>query len=114
MAKLEKATSSMVGKGKRRMIVIEEKVKGKEKRQKRIAALGGHGFTVQLPPGHEIIEKEQACQFAPLVHKTDKRSEIEESGYLSAMRHSGGINFSACKPGGYRPKANTIITIDLQ
>ena len=44
MAKLEKATSSMVGKGKKRMIVIEEKVKRKEKRQKRIAALGGHGF----------------------------------------------------------------------
>ena len=41
-------------------------------------------------------------------------SEIEESGYLSALRRSGGINFLACKSGGYRPKANTIITIDLQ
>ena len=73
------------------MIVIEEKVKGKEKRQKRTAALSGHGFTIQLPLGHEIMKKkkEQACQFAPLVHETDKRSEIEEPGYLSVMRHSG-------------------------
>ena len=83
------------------MIVVEEKVKGKEKRQKRIAALGGHGFTVPSPPGHKIIQKEQASQFAPLLHETDKRAEIEESGHFSAMHHSGGINFSVHKSGGY-------------
>ena len=55
------------------MIVVEEKVKGKEKRQKRIAALGGHGFTVPSPPGQKIIQKEQASEFAPLLHETDKR-----------------------------------------
>ena len=108
---VEKATSSDVGKGKRRMIVIEERVVGTKKKERRIAALGGHGFAVQSPPGHKIIEKETAGQFAPLVHETDARAEIERSGYLSAMHRAGGINFTIREPGGYRPKANTIIAI---
>ncbi len=58
-------------------------------------------FTVPSPPGHKIIQKEQASQFAPLVHETDKRAEVEESGHLSVMCRSGGINFLVHKTGGY-------------
>ena len=36
------------------------------------------------------------------MHETDARAKIEASGYL---------NFTIQKPGGYRPKANTIIAI---
>ena len=84
---MEQATSSDVGKGKRRMIIIEETVRGKGGKHKRIAALGGHSFAVQLPPGHVKIEKEFAAQFTPLFHETNARTAIEATGYLSAMRH---------------------------
>ena len=51
-------------------------------------------------------------RFAPLVHETDAREKIEASMFLSAMNYSGGINFSIKKPGDYRPKATSIISLD--
>ena len=109
---MEQATSSDVGKGKRRMIIIEETVRGKGGKHKRRAALGGHAFAVQFPPGHVKIEKEFAAQLTPLFHETNARTAIEATGYLSAMRHCGGINFTVGQPGGYRPRADTVVTIE--
>ena len=106
------ATSSDVGNGKKRMIVIEQQVAGTKKGERRIAALGGHGFFVPLPPGHIIIDKEAAGEYSPLLHETDAREKIQKSGYLSAMDRIGGVNFTIRNPGGYRPKANTIIAIN--
>ena len=30
------------------------------------------------------------------------------------MRREGGINFTSKQPGGYRPKAKTLVTLDTQ
>ena len=73
---LENATSSDAGKGKRRMIMFEERVKGTKLKERRIAALGGHGFEVPYPPGQSKIERENASVFAPLIHETHAGSEI--------------------------------------
>ena len=53
-------------------------------------------------------------RFFPLIHETDAREKIEESGFLSAMRREGGINFTSKQPGGYRLKANALVTLDAQ
>ena len=111
---LVEATSSDVGKGKRRMIAFEERVIGTNRIERRVAALGGHGFHVPHPQGHRLIDKEDIEIFAPLIHETDARENIEESGFLSAMRREGGINFTSKRPGGYRPKAKTLVTLDAQ
>ena len=76
--------------------------------------MGGHGFHVPHPQGHRLIDKEDIEIFAPLIHETDARENIEESGFLSAMRREGGINFTSKRPGGYRPKAKTLVTLDAQ
>ena len=111
---LIKATSSDVGRGKRRMITFEEKTNGTDRTERRIAALGGHGFHVPHPQGHRLIDKEDSEIFSPLIHETDAREKIEESGFLSAMRREGGINFTSKQPGGYRLKANALVTLDAQ
>ena len=111
---LVEATSSDVGKGKRRMIAFEERVIGTNRIERRVAALGGHGFHVPHPQGHRLIDKEDIEIFAPLIHETDARENIEESGFLSAMRCEGGINFTSKRPGGYRPKAKTLVTLNAQ
>ena len=72
--------------------------------------MGGHGFHVPHPQGHRLIDKEDIEIFAPLIHETDARENIEESGFLSAMRREGGINFTSKRPGGYWPKAKTLVT----
>ena len=66
------------------------------------------------PPGQSKIERENASVFAPLIHETHAGSEIQRSGFLSAMNWSGGINFTIGQRGGYRPLANMIITISAQ
>ena len=53
-----------------------------------------------IPQGHRLIDKEDIEIFAPLIHETDARENIEESGFLSAMRREGGINFKK-RPGGF-------------
>ena len=96
------------------MIAFEEMVIGTNRIERRVAALGGHGFHVPHPQGHRLIDKEDIEIFAPLIHETDARENIEESGFLSAMRREGGINFTSKRPGGYRPKAKTLVTLDAQ
>ena len=76
--------------------------------------MGGHGFHVPHPQGHRLIDKEDIEIFAPLIHDTGARENIEKSGFLSAMRREGGINFTSKRPGGYRPKAKTLVTLDAQ
>ena len=111
---LIKATSSDVGKGKRRLITFEEKVNGTNRTERRVAALGGHGFHVPYPQGHILIDKDDSEIFSPLIHETDARDKIEESGVLSAMKREGGINFTSKQRGGYRSKANVLVTLDAQ
>ena len=109
---LIKATSPDAGRGKRRMIAFEERVVGTNKIETKVAALGGHGFHVPNPQGHKLIDKDDADLFAPLFHETDAREKIEKSSFLSAMRRQGGINFTSKRPGGYRSKADTLVTMD--
>ena len=109
-----KATAVIVGKGKRRMIAFEERIVGTERKERRVAAVGGHGFHVPNPQGHKLIDKEDVEFFAPLIHATDAREKIEECGFLSAMSREGGINFASKRPGGYRPKADVMVTIDAR
>ena len=109
---LVKATSLDAGRGKPRMIAFEEMVVGTNSTEIRVAALGGHGFHVPNPQGHKLIDKDDAAFFAPLIHETDAREKIEDSSFLSAMSRQGGINFTSKRPGGYRPKADTLVTID--
>ena len=47
-----------------------------------------------------------------LIHETDKAEEIKKSGFLSSMSQFGGANFSVTHRGGYRPKANALVTLD--
>ena len=109
---LVKATSPDAGRGKRRMIAFEERIVGTERKERRVAALGGHGFHVPNPQGHKLIDKEDVEFFAPLIHATDAREKIEECGFLSAMSREGGINFASKRPGGYRQNADAMVTID--
>ena len=109
---LVKATSPDAGRGKRRMIAFEERIVGTNRTETKLAALGGHGFHVPNPQGHKLIDKEDAKLFAPLIHETDAREQIEKSSFLSAMRREGGINFTSKRPGGYRPRADTLVTMD--
>ena len=84
------------------------------KLEKRVAALGGHGFAVFSPPGHWPISVQSARQFGRLIHETDKEKEILRSGYIGGMSRYGGVNFSVNQPGGYRKKATALITIEPQ
>ena len=107
-----KATAVNVGRGKRRMIAFEERIVGTDREERRVAALGGHGFHVPNPQGHKLIDKEDVEFFAPLIHETDAREKIEGCGFLSAMSREGGINFTSKRPGGYRQNADAMVTID--
>ena len=79
-----------------------------------MAALGGHGFFVSCPPGHKEIEKTEVDFYTPLVHESAEGELIRKSGFLSAMRRKGGINFTVGRRGGYRPNACSIAVIDAQ
>ncbi len=57
---------------------------GTNRIERRVAALGGHGFHVPHPQGDRLIDKEDIEIFAPFIHETDVRENIEESGFLSA------------------------------
>ena len=91
------ACSPFVG-GKRRLIVFQVNKAGKM--EKRIAALGEHGFAVLSPPGHWPISVQGARKFERLVHETDK--EKEKSGFTGNMSCYGRVNFSVNQRGGYR------------
>ena len=62
-----------------------------------------------IPP---LIDKDDAGFFAPLIYETDAREKIKDSSFLSAMSCQGGINFTSKRPGGYRPKVDTLVTMD--
>ena len=85
-----------------------------EKLEKRVAAVGGHGFAVFSPSGHWPISVQSARQFGRLIHETDKEKEILRSGYIGGISHYGGVNFSVNQPGGYWKKATALITIEPQ
>ena len=78
---------------------FEERIVGTHREERRVAALGGHGFYVPNPQGLKLIDKENVEFLAPLIHETDAR---EGCGFLSAMSCEGGINFTSKRPGGYR------------
>ena len=77
-------------KQKIRLVVYE---KGK-KAERRIAALGGHFFVVRNPIGCFGVCRERAFQMRELVHETPHVEEIRQSGFISAMKRPGGVNFS--------------------
>ena len=53
------------------MIAFEERIVGTDREERRVAALGGHGFHVPNPQGHKLIDKEDVEFFAPLIQETD-------------------------------------------
>ena len=65
------------------MITFEEKVNGTNRTERRVAALGGHVFHVPYPQDHILIDKDDSEILSPLIHETDARDKIEESGVLS-------------------------------
>ena len=72
------ATASLPSEdGKRRMLLFETVVKGHQER--RISALGGHGFAVFSPPGHWPISKTETSLFQMLIHEMNNASEIQSS-----------------------------------
>ena len=73
-----------------------------DQREKRICALGGHGFLVFSPLGHWPISKNSAAFYPNLIQETDKGKLIEQSGFISVMSWCGGVNFSVGVRGGYR------------
>ena len=107
------ATASLPSEdGKRRMLLFETVVKGHQER--RISALGGHGFAVFSPPGHWPISKTETSLFQMLIHETNNASEIQSSGFISGMSRFGGVNFTVSRRGGYRKKADALVTISSQ
>ena len=60
-----KATAVNVGRGKRQMIAFKERIVGTDREERRVAALGGHGFHVPNPQGHKLIDKEDVEFFCP-------------------------------------------------
>ena len=104
-----RACSPFVG-GKRQLIVFQVDKAGKM--EKRIAALGRHGYAVLSPPGHWPISVQGALKFERLVHETDKEKEIRKSGFIGNMSRYGGVNFSVNQRGGYQKKATALITIE--
>ena len=104
------ATASLPSEdGKRRMLLFETMFRGH--RERRILALGGHGFAVLSPLGHWPISKTGALLLEKLIHETDKASEIQSCGFISGMFRFGGVNFTVSQRGGYRKKANSLVTI---
>ena len=98
--------------GKRCIIIFELTIAGH--REQRIAALGGHAFAVFSPVGELPncpISVTGARSMPSLVHETDKAGLIRRSGYLSSMERPGGINFTVSHRGGYRKKADSLVTI---
>lgn len=73
-------------------LVVYEKIG--EKAERRIAALGGHFFVVRNPIGCFGVCHERAIQMRELVHETPSAKEIRLSGFISAMKRPGGVNFS--------------------
>ena len=94
------------------MLLFETVVKGHQER--RISALGGHGFAVFSPPGHWPISKTETSLFQMLIHETNNASEIQSSGFISGMSRFGGVNFTVSRRGGYRKKADALMTISSQ
>ena len=80
----------------------------------RISALGGHGFFVSWPRGHKIIEKTEVGLDTRLVHETTEGESLKKSGFLSAMRWKGGVNFTIKHRGGYRPKTKYGAIVDAE
>ena len=98
--------------GKRHIIIFELTIAGH--REQRVAALGGHGFAVFSQVGNWPISVTGAESMPSLVHETDKAGLIRRSGYLSSMERPGGINFTVLHRGGYRKKADSLVTISSE
>ena len=83
--------------------------------ERRMAALGGHGFKVYAALGHAQIGlyPELWQTMSPLIHDTDSVELIYKSGALSGMTRKGGINFCVQKSAGYRPEATHEVTVNL-
>jgi len=46
------------------------------------------------------------------VHETDKAQLIKRSGFISSMARFGGVNFTIAKRGGYRNKADCLVSLN--
>lgn len=107
---VKEAASASPG-GKVRVIIFE--LRSLLKTETRIAALGGHGFRVNCPPGHRLIPAMASGVFTctPLTHETAATEEIKKTNHLLTMGRKGGINFHPRVAGGYRPNADYDILI---
>ena len=96
--------------GKRGLLIFELITNGHQER--RIAALGGHSFPVYSPLGNWPISPKGAECIESLVHETDKAHLIKRSGFISSMARFGGVNFTIAKRGGYRNKADCLVSLN--
>ena len=74
--------------------------------------LGGHSFPVYSPLGNWPISPKGAECIESLVHETDKAHLIKRSGFISSMARFGGVNFTIAKRGGYRNKADCLVSLN--
>ena len=94
--------------GKRHIIIFELTIAGHP--EQRIAALEGHAFAVFSPVGNCPISVTGARSMPSPVHETDKAGLIRRS----SMERPGGINFTVLHCGGYRKKADSLVTISSE